>query len=291
MEEMYYVYLCHLLNPLDGHEAARQINELVKEFCELSVGIKPRRNKNSTRMKNFTNIVARSSIYHKRYRRDLMMLLDLSLTIGEEDLALDLVDEILGNDKLSSNKDALHHVLCCLRRISIMSLVASSYTSKEAKGFQTLRQVLKLFEKMASNDSLICRKSIIVADELFNLFQQWKIRTKSNGDDPKMFLLIDFVNEESSRPVDAIRALILWSSSNEFGNSLLPRLEDILCRGIHFSTLDGELSGTLLRLKQARRTFEELTSTSVEQQEKKMKSSTTRGIWERMSTGNVSIDK
>mmetsp|Transcript_50803 Transcript_50803/g.51676 ORF Transcript_50803/g.51676 Transcript_50803/m.51676 type:complete len:102 (-) Transcript_50803:16-321(-) len=90
MEDMYYVYLCHLLNPLDGHEAARQINELVKEFCELSIGIKPKRNKNPTRMKNFTNIVARSSLHHKRYRRDLMMLLDLSLTIGEENLALDL---------------------------------------------------------------------------------------------------------------------------------------------------------------------------------------------------------
>jgi len=291
MEDMYYVYLCHLLNPLDGHEAARQINELVKEFCELSIGIKPKRNKNPTRMKNFTNIVARSSLHHKRYRRDLMMLLDLSLTIGEENLALDLVDEILGNDKLSSNKDALHRVLCCLRRICSISLVASSYTSKEAKGFQTLRQVLKLFEKMASNDSLICRKTIIVADELFNLFQQWKIQTKSNGNDPKMLLLIDFVIGESTRPVDVIRALILWSSSNEFGNSQLPRLEDLLCRGIHFSTINGELSGTLLRLKHARITFKELASTSVAQQEKKMKSSSTRGIWECMATGNLSINK
>jgi len=202
-----------------------------------------------------------------------------------------LVDEILGNDKLSSNKDALHRVLCCLRRICSISLVASSYTSKEAKVFQTLRQVLKLFEKMASNDSLICRKSIIVADELFNLFQQWKIQTKSNGDDPKMFLLIDFVIGESTRPVDVIRALILWSSSNEFGNSQLPRLEDLLCRGIHFSTTNGELSGTLLRLKHARIPFKELASTSVAQQEKKMKSSSTRRIWECMATGNLSIDK
>lgn len=90
MEEIYYVYLSHLLNPLDGNEAARQDTELVKEFCEWSVGIKPRRNKNPTRMKNFINIVARSSIHHTRYRRDLMMLLDLSLAIDKEDLALDL---------------------------------------------------------------------------------------------------------------------------------------------------------------------------------------------------------
>ena len=90
MEEIYYVYLSHLLNPLDGHEGARQDTELVKEFCEWSAGVKPRKNKNPTRMKNFINIVARSSIHHERYRRDLMMLLDLSLTIDKEDLALDL---------------------------------------------------------------------------------------------------------------------------------------------------------------------------------------------------------
>jgi hypothetical protein len=198
---------------------------------------------------------------------------------------------MLGNKKLSSNKDALHHVISCLRRIGGISVVASSYALEETKGFQTLRRVLKLFEKMASNDSLICRRSIIVADELFTLLQQWKIQTESNGDDPKMFVLVDFVIKESTRPADVIRALILWSSSNQFGDSLLPRLEDLLCRGIHFSTLSGELSGTLLRLKHARTMFKELASIPVDQQEKKMKSSTTRGIWESMATGNLSIDK
>ena len=133
---------------------------------------------------------------------------------------------------------------------------------------------LAIFEKMASNDSLIGRRSIIVADELFTLLQQWKIQTESNGDDPKMFVLVDFVIKESSRPADVIRALILWSSSNQFGDSLLPRLEDLLCRGIHFSTLNGELSGTLLRLKHARTMFKELASIPVDQQEEKMQSST-----------------
>ena len=288
MEDLYYTYLSHLLNPLDGNEDARQETELIKEFCEWSIGIKPRKANNPARMKNFINIAARSSIQHKRYRRDLMMLLDLSLTIDNHDLALDLVDEIFGNEKLSSNTDALYRALCCLRRIGGFSLVICSDASKQTSGFETLRRVLKLFEKMTSNNSLICRKSIIVADELFTLFQQWKIQTGSNGDDPKMYILLDFVIEVSSAPADVIRALLLCSSSNQFKNSFLSRLEDLLCRGVRFAALNGELSGTLLRLKHARTTFKELVVTPEDQQEKTRSSG---GIWDRMATGNLSIDK
>jgi hypothetical protein len=90
MEDLYYLYLSHLLNPLDGHEAARHNADLVKEFCEWSVGIKPRPSKNSKRFDNFYNIASRSQIQHKRYRRDLMMLLELCMIINKDDLSLDL---------------------------------------------------------------------------------------------------------------------------------------------------------------------------------------------------------
>ena len=172
MEDLYYSYMSHLLNPMDGNEAARQDAELVKEYCEWSIGIKPRRAKNPLGLKNFMNIAARSSVLHKRYKRDLMVLLDLSLTVGIYDLALDLgkvvafsllfevnclatyrysnisfsvlVDEILENEKLSSNNDALHHVSCCLRRIASVSLVdESSRMSKGKSDFESLQRVLK----------------------------------------------------------------------------------------------------------------------------------------------------
>jgi hypothetical protein len=90
MEDLYYRYLSHLLNPLDGHEAARHDADLVKEFCEWSVGIKPRPSKNSKRLDNFYNVASRSQIQHKRYRRDLMMLLELCMIINKDDLSLDL---------------------------------------------------------------------------------------------------------------------------------------------------------------------------------------------------------
>lgn len=89
LEDMYYIYLSCLLSPSDGLEAARQDGDLVKEYCELSIGAS-RRNKNPKYMKNFLNIVACSNPHHSKYRRDLMMLLDLSMSIDNEDLTLDV---------------------------------------------------------------------------------------------------------------------------------------------------------------------------------------------------------
>ena len=90
MEALYYSYLSHLLNPVDGHESARQDLNLVKEFCEWSVGVLPRKEKKITCMENFLNVASPSSSLHNSYRRDLMMLLNLSMTIENHDLALDL---------------------------------------------------------------------------------------------------------------------------------------------------------------------------------------------------------
>jgi hypothetical protein len=202
-------------------------------------------------------------------------------------IALFIVDEILENRKLLLNKNALHKVLGQLRKLGSDALVSVSATSKESTGFRILGRVLKLFEMMATCDSIICRDSLVVSDELYHLFQNWKIQSGSSGDDPKMYLLIDFVIDESSSPADVFRSLVLWSSSNDCGNLLFPRLRALLRRGVHFAALKGELSGTLLRLRHARGTFKELNLTSPG--ERHIKKGT--GIWEAMATADLSIDK
>jgi hypothetical protein len=154
-------------------------------------------------------------------------------------------------------------------------------------GFRVLRRVLKLFEKMSTNESLVCRKSIVASDELNTIFQDWKIQSGSSGDDEKMYLVIDFVVAESSEPGDVLQALMLWASSNETGESLCPRLRSLLRRGVHYAALNGELSGTLLRLKRARTTFTELVLSPVDDANAKSSS----GIWDRMATGDLSMDK
>ncbi|VEU39947.1 unnamed protein product [Pseudo-nitzschia multistriata] len=292
MEALYYSYLSHLLNPVDGHESARQDLNLVKEFCEWSVGVLPRKEKKITCMENFLNVASPSSSLHNSYRRDLMMLLNLSMTIENHDLALDLVDEILENKKLASNKEAVRRIACCLRTIGGTALASCSDTSKDTTLFEGLIRPLSLFEKMSTNQCSICQRSINLPEELFTLFNQWKVQTGSNGDDPKMYLLIDFVVESSKVPGNVIRALILWSGSNKIGCSLYSRVERLLCRGIHFAASNGELSGTLLRLKNARATFRELDDpiTRHDSSGEKTKPSPV-GIWGSMAEGALTIEK
>ena len=193
------------------------------------------------------------------------------------------------NGKLLSNKDALHSVLCCLREIGAASLALCSDPSKQTAGFETLKKVLKLFEKMSSSDSLVCRNSINVSDELLTLFQKWKIESRSNGDDRKMYLLIDFVIDVSSVPADVIKALLLWSPNHD-GKFIFSRVENLLRRGVHFAVFNCELSGTLLRLNYARTTFEGLDSIDTDTGRRGDTTNMNR-IWDRMGTGDVSINK
>lgn len=90
LEDLYYSYLSQLLHPFDGNDKARHDKELLQEYCEWSVGIRPNPAKKRNRVENFLNIASRSSIQHTRYKRDLMMLLRLGVVIGKEDLVLDL---------------------------------------------------------------------------------------------------------------------------------------------------------------------------------------------------------
>lgn len=90
LEDLYYSYLSQLLHPFDGNDRARHDEELLEEYCEWSVGIKPHSTKKSDRVENFLNIASRSSIQHHRYKRDLTLLLKLSVALRKEDLVLDL---------------------------------------------------------------------------------------------------------------------------------------------------------------------------------------------------------
>jgi hypothetical protein len=197
------------------------------------------------------------------------------------------VDEILDHRKLLLDKDALFQVLCQLRKLGNDALMSISNTSTESIGFRILGRVLNLLEKMANRDSNICRSSLVLPDELYTLFQNWKLRSGSSGRDAKMYLLIDFVIDESSSPDVVFRSLIRWSSSNDCGDLIFPRLRALLRRGVHFAALKGELSGALLRLRHARGKFKELTliSPGGRHPEKGV------GIWDAMATGDLSIDK
>ena len=221
-----------------------------------------------------------SSLYSSAYGSLRRLISDVCFVV-----VFVLVDEILHCRKLLFNKVAMHTVLGHLRKLGRDSLEQISNKTKESSGFRVFRRVLHLLEKMACSDSVICRPTVGLADELYTLFQEWKMQSGSKGDDPRMYLLVDFVIDESSCPEDVVRALVLWSSSNDCGELLFSRLRALLRRGIHYAALKGELSGTLLRLRHARSAFTELVLSDEKRPE------LTGGIWESMETGRLAIDK
>ena len=111
-EDLYYTYLSQLLDPVEGHEFARRDSSLVmvsfverhfsffsvgqyvpiscpfpsQEWCKLSTAGSIDRD----RVNNFYQVASRTSSTHLSFRRDLLALLDMSMSMKEYDLALEL---------------------------------------------------------------------------------------------------------------------------------------------------------------------------------------------------------
>ncbi len=121
LHDLYYSYLSQLLDPVEGHESARRCSNLVKvsthnslpdyplphetlieidflmyvdhkEWCECSIGMKNGGDQKPKPdgLQNFYLVASRTSSAHLAYRRDLPTLLEMSMTIKEYNLALEL---------------------------------------------------------------------------------------------------------------------------------------------------------------------------------------------------------
>ena len=115
LPQLYYSYLSRLLDPLEGQEAARHDGKLVevstvdvftqtgsyrksfspsgsKEWCQWSIGVGHEnfQQRDADRIQNFYLVASRTSSAHLAYRRDLPTLLEMSMTISEYNLALEL---------------------------------------------------------------------------------------------------------------------------------------------------------------------------------------------------------
>jgi hypothetical protein len=264
--------------------------------------------------KNFFSVAARSSSDHMYYRRDLKALLELSMQVDEQNLALDLgkfdaqtlcqirrslhhekyltlsfpilATEILESKRLLQSDEIPRLVLSALRNIGMGALGVAMDKEREETGFRLLTRVLKLFPLMSDNDAPCCRESIVVSHELHAFFQEWKVKSGSSADDTEMFRLIDFVVDQSS-PDDVLCALIRWTSDYQVGHSMFPRLDALLRQGVHDSLKSGQPS--LFRLQQARLNYSQenriLSSTGYESE------GTGGGVWRLMSSGELSITK
>ena len=263
--------------------------------------------------KNFLSVASRVSSSHLAYKRDLVMLLDFSMKIGDRDLALDLrkfevanlaylflgivhltkfvssaVGEILDSRKLVCNQQIPRHVLDCLRHLGLEALRLAKNTTTEKIGFHALKRVLLLFQRMSDNIIQTCRQSIVVAEEIHTLLMEWESFLEQENRDSQMLVLIDFLVKESS-PRDVLSSLVLWSSSHDVGDLLYSRIDAFLHRGVE-RALRQEVSGSLLRLKHAR---EGLTDENRVALGPVLKITTKpeTSIWGKLSVGSLAIDK
>jgi hypothetical protein len=191
---------------------------------------------------------------------------------------------------LCGRTKTIHRVLVCLREIGMEGLSLAWETRKDGSGFHTLKRVLRAFHQMSTSQFDSCRESIDVPDELLSLLKQWEGKIKSKGSAAtELLVLVDFMINESA-PVDVLSTLVLWSSSNELGPALFSRLDSLLRHGVQVA-LKSELSGSLLRLKYMRRGYTEENKSLMLSEERMAYKHDGGGIWQRMSLGNLSIDK
>jgi len=194
-----------------------------------------------------------------------------------------LASEILQSRKFSAKEVSLNRVVVCLREIGFESLNSALDKDQEQEGFKKLKRVVGLFNQIPADGT------ISVSDELYALLQEWKVKSKSTGTDPQMFKLIDFLVEESN-PAHVLQMLEGWSKHHAFGNKLSSPLQMLLRKGVDVS-LQKELSGSLLRMKHARKTYTDDNAALMQELLQQQEEQPTEDIWRNMSMGKLSIDK
>lgn len=182
-------------------------------------------------------------------------------------------------------------VLTELRIVALKALDASSTENgtAESNGFKLLKRVLKLFQDISSSEVEKCRDTITVSDELYSLFQYWKVQGNLEANDAQMLKLLDFVIGHSA-PEDVLKALVKWTLefSNVDSSLHSRRVEDLLQQGVKVAMKSGQPS--LFRLQQARQGYSDenqaLLATDYVIQDK-----VEGDIWSRLETGQLRIEK
>lgn len=178
----------------------------------------------------------------------------------------------------------LSDVLGSLQKIAKDALSLESSLEHDINA-PIMRKVFRLFQKMATNKSAVCRESILVSTELYSLLQ----RCRNNGLEPSEREL-SFVNllAHDGSPVYALQALALWAANYPLASYLIPSLHILLQRGAHRGVTH-ELSGSLLRVRYARLLSQGERSNRGSQSYEFHTAET--GIWRQMFDGSLAIKK
>eukprot|EP00934_Nitzschia_sp_Nitz4_P008825 Nitzschia sp. Nitz4//scaffold57_size113557//83627//86971//NITZ4_004003-RA/size113557-augustus-gene-0.61-mRNA-1//1//CDS//3329554882//8815//frame0 len=291
LRSFYYSYLSLLMDPTTGNEDARKNSALVKEWCTLSLYMKKvavGRASTYSYLDNFHRVASKASSAHLGYHRDLPTLLDMSMSIDDYDLSLELIMEIIENKRVASKLVVLRRVVECLREIGVQGLERAWKSKDDPDTFHMIKRVVRAFQQMSNSTFATCRESVDVAAELLTLLQHWSELSNPENRAQDVLLLVDFMVNESP-PFDVLSTLVEWSTSHGLGPELFSHLQSLLRRGAQVS-LKTELSGSMLRLKEMRCGYTDYNKPMAKFQTAGEESDL-GSLWQRMSIGTLTIDK
>jgi len=282
-DPLYFEYLSMLLDPDEGSDGARRNRELVKEWCILSTS-----SRDDAFVDNFVKVSSKRLHYWRMYYRDLPFLLDLSMSIRNYALALELCTEIIDSPAATTGAD-LHEIINHLRFIGKQIISSTVDESDNTVSTLLLQQVIGAFNALQSSKFEDWRSSIWVPEELFSLLMLCDEKPNSK------YTPTDFITlmARNARPHDTMATLSLWNTGHMASNSkvILDALRTCMQVGAELGTLS-QLSGSLLRIQQARvkdrspksETWQDLTSSRPMQDQ-------SNSVWNKVMQGDAVIDK
>jgi hypothetical protein len=274
-----YSYLTMLM---ESSNAARMDENLVLEWCNMSVSNDFQHEKSDDQLRNFMKVAKCDNLSHVQYFRDLSFLIDASVKINNSSLMLDLAQEIISNVKYQNDSNIIRKTVGHLVNLGLECVKGGiSYDKVQFDDNADIRKVLILLNKTSSSPLNFCRNSIHISRELVKLLNG--CAQVDNCDVNLLRLMADIVS-----PRDCLEAMSIWLPSDRISIvSIIPIVRRCLTRGPQF-VADGEdeISSALHRVRRLRL---KKNTQQIESINRVRRSEMT--VWEQMKQGVAIMDK
>jgi len=275
-----YSYLSMLM---ESSYAARMDENLILEWCNMSVSNTFQHEKSDDQLRNFMKVAKCDNLSHGQYFRDLSFLIDASAKINDSSLTLDLAEEIISNVQNQNDSTIIQKTINHLVNLGIECVKDGiHYEDVQFDDDCNIRKVLILLNKISSFQQSICQCPILISRVLIKLLNGCE-HVDNNTEVNLLRLMADIVS-----PRDCLKAMSRWPPCDRLSTqSIIPILRKCLCRGPEY-VQDGEdeISAALHRVRTLR------LDGNARQRDSTFKvRRSDMTIWEQMKQGVATMDK
>jgi hypothetical protein len=275
-----YSYLSMLM---ESNNAARMDENLVLEWCNMSVSSQFQHEKSDDQLRNFMKVAKCDNLSHVQYFRDLSFLIDASVKINDSSLTLDLAHEIVFNVKNQNDYSIIRKTIDHLVNLGLECVQGGiNYDEVQFDDGCYIRKVLILLNAISSSrlDGAY-GISVHVPRELVKLLNG--CTHVDNCEVNLLRLMADIVS-----PKDCLEAMSLWLPHEGISTeSVIPILRKCLMRGPqHIGDGEDEISSALHRVRSIR-----LKETTQQNNSMATVKRSDMSVWEQMKQGVAIMDK